>query len=127
MIGMEFETKFSLPTLNAALPAVNVHANLNRNWSQVRSVPGPDNHIADQVKLSANVSLDYRMGPGWTAGGNYSFQMKAPQRASSYLYSTDSNVHDLDLFSVWQVTPVGQLRTVLRVVLGTLRRSPGNV
>ena len=110
VIGVEFETKFSLPTLNAALPAVNVHANVNRNWSQVRAAPGPDNHIADQVKLSANVSLDYRMGPGWTAGGNYSFQMKAPQRASSYLYSTESNVHDLDFFSVWQVTPVGQLR-----------------
>ncbi|MFZ6846765.1 TonB-dependent receptor plug domain-containing protein [Undibacterium sp. RuRC25W] len=108
--GVEFETKLSLVTLNAALPKINVHANVNRNWSRVKNVLGPDNRIADQVKLSANLSLDYQLRPGWTAGGTYSLQSKGTERASAYLVSTQSTSHRLDLYSLWQVTSQGQLR-----------------
>ncbi|MFZ6693570.1 TonB-dependent receptor plug domain-containing protein [Undibacterium sp. SXout20W] len=117
VMGLELETKFSLSSLSADLPNINVHANLNRNWSRVQSVPGPDNVMADQVKLSGNLSLDYQLRHGWTIGGNFSLQTKGVQRASSYLSSYQSPQRLLDLYSVWQVNPTAQLRLSISNIL----------
>ena len=41
--GVELEAKFPLKEIFSNAPEIEVKANLNRNWSVVDSVPGPDN------------------------------------------------------------------------------------
>ena len=73
--------------------------------------------MADQVKLSGNLSLDYQLRHGWTIGGNFSVQTKGVQRASSYWSSYQSPQRLLDLYSVWQVNPTAQLRLSISNIL----------
>ncbi|MFZ6861354.1 TonB-dependent receptor plug domain-containing protein [Undibacterium sp. Ji67W] len=110
VLGIELETKFALTAIDASLPKINLHANLNRNWSRVMNVPGPDNVMPDQVKFSANVGMDYQLQAGWTLGGNYSFQSHGAERASAYSYASQNPQRKLDMYSVWKVNPQTQIR-----------------
>jgi outer membrane receptor protein involved in Fe transport len=65
--GVELEAKLPLTK------ALDLRANLSRNWSRVDNVPGPDNRLEEQTPATANIGADYRWGQ-WTLGGNLNYQ-----------------------------------------------------
>lgn len=108
--GIELEAKFDLQQLAASLPKLGVRASLARNWSSVDKVPAPDNRIAEQIALSANLGLDYQLNPQVNLGGDFTFQGAAAMRSSAYLSTQNSPKRQLDLYASWHLGSQSQLR-----------------
>jgi len=108
--GIELEAKFPLQMFLQDGPNIDVRANLARNWSQVDSVPGPDNRLADQTPLSANLGLDYKYDARLSLGGTFTFKTGGLQRVSDLSYSYATVKRDLDLYALWKFDPKHQLR-----------------
>lgn len=108
--GFELEAKFPLQLFYKGAPALDLRANLARNWSHVDGVPGPDNRLADQVPLSANFGVDWKASAAWTVGGSFAFKTGGLQRVSEVAYSYATVKRDLDLYALWKATPKVQLR-----------------
>ena len=53
---------------------LDLRMNVARNWSQVARVQGLDNHLADQVPLTANLGVEHKSATGWSAGANLIIQ-----------------------------------------------------
>ena len=91
---------------------------MNRNWSVVDSVPGPNNRLDQQTPFSATVGLDYRMKGGeFTAGGSYSFKSGGPVRTSINQSRNQSARRELDVYGLWKFTPKIQTRLTLSNIL----------
>ena len=114
--GLEFEAKFPLKSVMAGSPAIDVRANLARNWSSVEAVRGPNNRLDQQTPFSATLGLDYKSGQ-LTTGGSYSFRnggaVKLSEEQSVYL----SVRRDLELYGLWKFDPKSQLRVSLSNLL----------
>ncbi|HZX28261.1 MAG TPA: TonB-dependent receptor, partial [Telluria sp.] len=108
--GIEMEAKFPLQMFYPQGPDIDLRANLARNWSHVDSVPGPDNRLADQTPLSANLGLDYKADARLTLGGTFTFKTGGLQRVSDVSYSYSTVKRDLDLYALWKFDPKRQLR-----------------
>jgi outer membrane receptor for ferrienterochelin and colicin len=115
--SLEVETKFPLKTLFAAAPAVDLRANVARNWSRVDSVPGPDNRLDEQTPLSANLGIDYTVGTV-TTGGSFSFKNGGNVRVSANQTAYVNVQRNLDLYALWKLDPKYQLRLAASNVLG---------
>lgn len=121
--GIEFDAKFPLQKLYKDAPPIDFRANLNRNWSTVDSVPGPNNRLDSQTPFSGTVGLDYRMKNGdVVAGGSYSFRSGGRVRTSITQESIQSAKRDLDLYALWKVTK----KTQLRLTLSNILKQPTN-
>jgi outer membrane receptor for ferrienterochelin and colicins len=85
--GIELEAKFPLRAWGAwynTVPAIDVRANLARNWSTQDGVPGPDNRLAGQTPFSVTLGIDYKAARlPLTLGGSFSFQSGGPVRSSA--------------------------------------------
>ncbi|MDO8178354.1 MAG: TonB-dependent receptor [Undibacterium sp.] len=115
--GIELEAKFPLRSIMSDAPAIDFRSNLSFNWSNLSSVPGPNNRLDSQTPISANVGIDYKLDQlPLTLGGNYSFQNGGPVRISveQSAYSIPKRV--LDLYALWKFDP----KTNLRVSLGNV-------
>jgi outer membrane receptor protein involved in Fe transport len=110
--GLELEAKFPLTLLEAKLPAVEVRANLSRNWSSVEQVPSPGNRVAQQMPLSASLSLDYSYG-ALSTGGSFNFRQGAWSRVSAAQRAGTWNNRNLDLYGVWKLNAKQQMRVTL--------------
>jgi outer membrane receptor protein involved in Fe transport len=108
--GFEMEAKFPLQYFYKDGPAIDVRANLARNWSHVDSVPGPDNRLADQVPFSANFGLDWKASADLTVGGNFAFKTGGLQRVSDVSYTYATVKRDLDLYALFKLDPKHQVR-----------------
>jgi hypothetical protein len=42
-------------------PAIDFRANLSLNWSDLKTVPGPNNRLDSQTPVSANIGMDYKL------------------------------------------------------------------
>jgi outer membrane receptor protein involved in Fe transport len=115
--SLELETKFPLRSVFAAAPALDVRANVARNWSQVDSVPGPDNRLDEQTPLSANLGLDYSAG-ALTVGGSLAFKNGGSVRVSANQTAYVNVQRNLDLYASWKLSPQYQLRLSASNVLG---------
>lgn len=71
--GLEFEAKFPLKSLIASAPAIDLRANVSRNWSSVDAVTWPNNRLDPQAPFSSTLALDYKAGK-LSTGGSYSFR-----------------------------------------------------
>jgi iron complex outermembrane receptor protein len=72
--GLEFDAKARLSDLFPGAVPVNLRANLSLFDSEVASVPGPDNRIDQQPRLTGNLGADHRWrGTPWTLGGTLAF------------------------------------------------------
>jgi len=92
--SLEFDAKLPLQKFYPTAPGIDFRINMNRNWSSVDSVPGPNNRLDAQTPFSGTAGLDYRMKNGVvSAGGSYSF------------------------YALWKVTPKTQLRLTLSNIL----------
>ncbi|MFZ6675104.1 TonB-dependent receptor plug domain-containing protein [Undibacterium sp. Xuan67W] len=111
--GIELEIKLPLQNLMSKAPAIDLRANLNRNWSSVDQIPGPDNRLDQQTPLSANLALDYKWDHQLTLGGNLSYQRGGNVRNSSTLSGMTGNNRTLDLYAAWSLAKQTQLRLSL--------------
>jgi outer membrane receptor for ferrienterochelin and colicins len=126
--SVELEAKLPLKSLLGAtlgttatteVPAVDLHASVSRNWSQVDSVPGPDNRLDGQVPLSANLGVDYKTADGaLSTGGNFNFRNGGPLRISDTQSAYLTPRRDLDMYALWKIDPKYQLRLALNNLLG---------
>jgi outer membrane receptor protein involved in Fe transport len=101
--GIELEAKLRLTT------ALDVRANLARNWSRVDNVAGPDNRLESQTPATANLGADYRWSR-LTVGGNLNYQSAGPARQSALVMTSASPKRELDLYALWKMNGKTQLR-----------------
>ncbi|CAN5859198.1 catecholate siderophore receptor CirA [soil metagenome] len=109
--GIELEAKFPLRSFMKDAPAIDFRANLSFNWSDLASVPGPNNRLDAQTPISANFGMDYKLDKlPLTLGGNFSFQDGGPVRISiaQSNYSVPKRV--VDFYALWKFTPKTNLR-----------------
>jgi len=114
--GLEIDAKFPLASLWDGAPAIDVRANLSRNWSNVDAVPGPDNRLDQQTPLSGTFGLDYKAGR-LTAGGSFSFRSGGPVRLSDNQATYQSVRRDLDMYALWKFDAKQQVRVTLSNLL----------
>jgi outer membrane receptor for ferrienterochelin and colicins len=64
--GIEADLRLPLPApaldSSGRWPAIELRANLGRNWSHVDALPGPDNRLAAQAPFTLNLGTDARFG-----------------------------------------------------------------
>jgi len=111
--GVELEAKLPLARLLnwKAAPALDLRANLARNWSRLDSVAGPDNRLEEQVPYTANLGFDYRLpATAWTVGGNLNVQGGGQVRQSAQLRLDSAPKRALDLYALWKIDAKTQLR-----------------
>jgi outer membrane receptor protein involved in Fe transport len=101
--GVELEAKLRVTR------ALDVRANVARNWSRVENVPGPDNRLESQTPATANLGADYRWSV-LTLGGNLNYQAAGPSRLSAQVLNNASAKRELDLYALWKVNGKTQLR-----------------
>lgn len=109
--GVELEAKLPLRRLLPGAPAIDLRANLARNWSRVRNVPGPDNRLETQTPFTANLGADYRPdGSALTVGGNLNYQAGGPVRQAPRVRQGSSPKRELDIYALWKIDTRTQLR-----------------
>jgi outer membrane receptor for ferrienterochelin and colicins len=115
--SLDVELKFPLKTLVKDAPAFDFRASVNKNWSQVDTVPGPDNRLDQQVPLTANLGLDYR-ADRVTAGTSFAYRQGTPVRTSPQQTIRLFQRRDLDAYLLYKYTPGAQLRVSVNNLLG---------
>lgn len=110
--GIELEARVPLAALVAHAPAIEFKFNLSRNWSTLDALPGPNNRLAEQTPLSANIGLDYRIDERerFSAGGNAGFKSAGPVTVSTLVRNDASPTRTLDLYGVMKLSPLTQWR-----------------
>jgi hypothetical protein len=103
-------------------PPLDFRASVNRNWSQVDSVPGPDNRLDQQVPLSAVLGLDYRADK-FNTGVSYSFRQGGPVRISEQQSAYMQLHRDLEAYLLYKFTAGFQLRVAVSNALGEGNRT----
>ena len=115
--SIELEAKFPLKALFKGALAIDLRANVSRNWSEVESVPGPDNRMEQQTPLSANVGIDYKAG-ALTTGGNLAHRsggyVRLAENRGAYRHART----DLETYALWKFNPKVQLRVAASNLLG---------
>jgi outer membrane receptor for ferrienterochelin and colicin len=112
--GIELEAKLPLRSMFKDAPAVDLRANVARNWSILENVPGPDNRLDQQTPVSGTLGMDYKLAKlPLTMGGSYSFQNGGPVRISVNQYAYTAPKRTLDLYGLWKFSPKTQLRVAL--------------
>ena len=116
--SLEFDTKFPLQFFVPSAPPIDFRLNLNRNWSTVEAVPGPNNRLDQQTPFSGTVGMDYRMKGGeFTAGGSYSFRSGGPVRISETQGRYFTAKRDFDVYTLFKFSPKTQFRLALANLL----------
>jgi outer membrane receptor for ferrienterochelin and colicin len=116
--SLEFDAKLPLQKFYPTAPGIDFRINMNRNWSSVDSVPGPNNRLDAQTPFSGTAGLDYRMKNGVvSAGGSYSFRSGGDVRTGINQITYLTAKRDLDIYALWKVTPKTQLRLTLSNIL----------
>jgi outer membrane receptor for ferrienterochelin and colicins len=96
--GIEADTKFTLHR------DLDLRANLGYNWSELDAIPGPDNRLAEQVRVTSNLGFDYRPSPAWTVGANLNLQFAGAERISEQQRAYTGPRRNLDLYALWKTS-----------------------
>ncbi|WP_073219962.1 TonB-dependent siderophore receptor [Massilia sp. CF038] len=110
--GLEFDAKFPLNALVAGAPAIDVRANVSRNWSSVDAIAGPYNRLDAQTPISSTLGADYKSGR-LTTGGSFSFRSGGPVQQSASQAIWQSARRELELYALWKFDQQSQLRVVV--------------
>jgi outer membrane receptor protein involved in Fe transport len=103
--------------LGAAAAGFDVRASVTRNWSDVSTVPGPDNRLDGQTPLSANLGLDYRK-ERLSFGASMAYQQGGWVRVSEAQRRRQQGRRDVDAYAAWRLDAHLQLRFTLNNILG---------
>jgi outer membrane receptor protein involved in Fe transport len=107
--SLEIETKFPLKAVMENVPAVDLRASVNRNWSRVESVPGPYNRLDQQTPLTVNLGVDYKVGQ-LSTGASFAYRRGGPVRVSLNQRSYVWPRRELDVYALWKFDAQRQLR-----------------
>jgi len=118
---LDIELKFPLKALlkegaEKALP-MDFRFSVNRNWSQVDTVPGPDNRLDQQIPLTANLGFDYRADKH-NLGMSFAFRDGGMVRVSEEQYSRLFRKRELEAYWLYKFKPGMQLRVSVNNALG---------
>ncbi|WP_195763630.1 TonB-dependent receptor plug domain-containing protein [Duganella guangzhouensis] len=114
---LDVELKFPLKALLADGPNVDLRASANKNWSQVETVPGPNNRLDQQVPLSANLGADFRSDKQ-SYGASFAYRQGSPVRASAEQTIRVFQRRDLDAYWLYKFNPGLQVRLSANNLLG---------
>jgi outer membrane receptor for ferrienterochelin and colicins len=123
--SLEAEVKLPLRMLNPAAAGFDMRASVTRNWSEVSTVPGPDNRLDGQTPLSANVGLDYRRDR-LSFGASMAYQQGGWVRVSDAQTRHAHTRRDVDAYAAWRLDEHLQLRFTLNNLLGMDNASEGS-
>jgi outer membrane receptor protein involved in Fe transport len=115
--SLEAEVKLPLRVLNPAAAGFDMRASVTRNWSDVSTVPGPDNRLDGQTPVSANVGLDYRRDR-LSFGASMAYQQGGWVRVSDAQSRHAHTRRDVDAYAAWRLDPNVQVRFTLNNLLG---------
>jgi outer membrane receptor for ferrienterochelin and colicins len=115
--SLEAEVKLPLRMLNPAAAGFDMRASVTRNWSEVSTVPGPDNRLDGQTPMSANVGLDYRRDR-LSFGASMAYQQGGWVRVSDAQTRHAHTRRDVDAYAAWRLDEHLQLRFTLNNILG---------
>lgn len=109
--GIELEAKYRLDQLLDGATPVELRHNLALYRSRVQGVPGPDNRLDQQARVTANVGGDYRFR-GWplTLGGNFNWVPGYRTQTAADRAVTVSGKRIVDLYALWTFSPSVGLR-----------------
>jgi iron complex outermembrane receptor protein len=109
--GLELEAKFRLGEVMSDAPPLELRANTSLFDSRVKSVPGPDNRLDQQPKMTANVGADYRFrGMPLTIGGNLNVTPGYDTRISEEQTALVGRKRVFDAYALWTFQPGTALR-----------------
>ncbi len=115
--GLELEAKFRLNQWVEGAPAVDLRSNASFFRSRVLSVPGPNNRLDQQPRMTLNLGGDYRLRSApFTLGGNLNYNPGYTTRTSDVQTLFTSQKRVVDAYVVWRVDP----RTAWRLSLNNL-------
>jgi outer membrane receptor for ferrienterochelin and colicins len=109
--GVEMDTRFRLDRVVAGAPRTEMRGNLALYRSSVDDVPGPDNRLADQARMTLNLGADHRLrGTPFTLGGNLNLVPGYRTQQTVDRATTTDRQRTLDLYGLWTVNPGLSLR-----------------
>lgn len=108
--GVETDAKAPLGKWFDALKRFELRVNAARNWSTLSSVPGPDNRLADQVRYSGTVGLDYTSGGRFSAGASFGLRSGGRLAISPATSTYKTMQRDLDVYGLWRLGPANSIR-----------------
>jgi iron complex outermembrane receptor protein len=109
--GVELEAKFRLSEVMTDAPPLELRANASVFDSSVKSVPGPDNRLDQQPKMTANFGADYRFrGTPLTIGGNLNLTPGYDTRVSEEQTALIGRKRVFDAYALWTFQPGTALR-----------------
>lgn len=119
--GIEVDAKVPVVAFQPDWPTMDLRANLGRNWSRVDDLPAPNNRLAAQAPLSANVGVDLRFKSAITAGVNFHVVSGNVARLTPALTTKTGILRELDTYIAWHAWR-GQWRLSASDVLHQTRR-----
>jgi iron complex outermembrane receptor protein len=109
--GLELEAKFALDQMIESAPRIEMRSNLSLYRSRVDGVPGPDNRLDQQARMTANLGADYRFrGTPLTMGGNLNFVPGYTTQLADDQRSRTGGKSEFDAFALWAFSPAVGLR-----------------
>jgi iron complex outermembrane receptor protein len=109
--GLELEAKFRLSEVMTDAPPLELRANVSFFDSRVESVPGPDNRLDQQPRMTANLGADYRFrSVPLTLGGNFNFTPGYETRLSEDQTALVGDKLVFDAYALWTFKPGVALR-----------------
>ncbi|HWJ94417.1 MAG TPA: TonB-dependent receptor [Telluria sp.] len=120
--SLQAEVKLPLKMLSPSLAAFDARASINRNWSRVSTVPGPDNRLDEQVPLTANAGIDFKQG-NLGLGASFAYQQGGWVKVSEAQSHMLRGRRELDAYLLWKLDPKNQLRLSFGNMLRTDNQS----
>lgn len=115
---LEAEVKMPLKSLIPSATGVDLRASAARNWSEVSTVPGPNNRLDAQMPVSANVGVDYKSGD-LGLGATLVYQKGNWVQVSEAQSQRQLTRRDLDAYALWKLDARYQVRVSVANILGT--------
>lgn len=109
--GVTLEAKVRLQELDAALPGVDLRANVSRYWSNVDGIAGPGNTLDEQPRYTANLGADYSLRTlPLTVGGNLNWTPAYDVQTSPWQNKGYGIKRGYDLYAQWRFGAAATLR-----------------
>jgi outer membrane receptor protein involved in Fe transport len=120
--SLELDAKFPLKVLVPDAPALDLRVNLNRNWSRVASVPGPDNRLEQQTPFNATFGVDFKRDT-FGVGADFAFHGGGDVRVSREQWNRQFASRDLNAYVSYAPNKNVDVRLSLNNALGSNGRS----
>lgn len=119
---LDVEVKFPLKVLDKDALPFDFRASVNRNWSKVESVPGPDNRLDQQIPLTVTLGADYREDK-FSAGASLAYRGGGMVRQSEQQFNRLQGRRELEAYCLYKIRTGVQLRLAVANALGEDNRS----